>query len=178
MAKVGGARRGAGRPKGSLSRRHVETVAEAVAAGKTPVEYMLDIMRDNKADQKRRDWAAEKLAPYLHPRPAPLAPQIHIDLPDTSTAEGVTRALASVAQSVASGQIAPSEGQSLIAIIEAQRKSLDMRELLERLERLEQATPGLKPNGHYRQHASRTRRDRAATAPSVAQCIPSACCRR
>lgn len=153
MPKVGGAREGAGRPKGSVSRRHIEAMAEAVAAGKTPVEYMLAIMRDETADQKRRDWAAEKLAPYLHPRPAPLAQPIQIDLPDISTAEGVTQALATVAQAVASGRIAPSEGQSLIAIIEAQRKAIDIQEMLERIERLEASTPGAKPNGQYRQPA-------------------------
>lgn len=152
MAKIGGPRPGAGRKRGTVSQRHVETVAEAVASGKTPVEYMLAVMRDDKADEKRRDWAAEKLAPYLHPRPAPLARPIQIDLPDTSTAEGVTQALATVAQAVASGQIAPSEGQSLIAIIEAQRKAVDVKEMMERIERLE-AAPGGKPNGHYRNPA-------------------------
>jgi len=141
----GGARAGAGRPKNSVSQRHVEMLAQAAEAGQSPVEYMLAIMRDEDADQKRRDWAAEKVAPYFHPRPAPIARTIEIDLPDTSTMEGVTQALAVVTQAVATGEMAPAEGQSLIAIIEAQRKAIDIRELMERLERLEQSPSGARP---------------------------------
>jgi hypothetical protein len=48
-----------------------------------------------------------------------------LELPDTSTAEGVKKAIAVVVRKVASGTIAPSEGQSLVAIMEAQRKAID-----------------------------------------------------
>lgn len=139
MAK-GGTREGAGRPRGSISQRASEIFAGAVSAGLTPVEYMLTMMRDETADDKSRAWAAEKAAPYIHPRPAPIARAIVIDLPDTSTLEGIKQALTRITAAVAAGEIAPSEGQSLAAVIEAQRKMLDTDDMLERIEALERAT--------------------------------------
>ena len=63
MAKTGGARKGAGRPKGSLNRRSTEALAAAAEQGIMPVEYMLQVLRDENADPQRRAWAAEKSAP-------------------------------------------------------------------------------------------------------------------
>jgi hypothetical protein len=137
MAKTGGARPGAGRPKGSLSRRHVEVLAGATASGLTPVEYMLSIMRDEAADEKRRAWAAEKAAPFIHPRPTPIAQPIEIDLPDTTTLEGMKDALGRILSAVATGQIAPGEAQSLSALIEYQRKVIETSDLAARIEKLE-----------------------------------------
>lgn len=139
MGKVGGARQGAGRPKGSVSKRSVDAVATAMAKGISPVEYMLSIMRDEDADSKRREWAAEKAAPYVHPRPTPLDRAIRIELPETTTLEGVDVAQAKVLQSVADGEITPSHGQSLSNLIESRRKAIETNELLVRLERLEEA---------------------------------------
>jgi hypothetical protein len=139
MASEGGARQGAGRPKGSLSRKHVEILCGAVSEGITPVEYMLAIMRDEDRDEKARAWAAEKAAPYIHPRPAPLARSIEIELPDTSTVQGVSEALIRITQAAATGQISPSEAQSLAALVEAQRKAIETEELAERIQALEQA---------------------------------------
>ncbi|MEC5322767.1 hypothetical protein [Aurantimonas sp. A3-2-R12] len=51
----------------------------------------------------------------------------------------VTTALSCIAKAAASGQIAPSEAQSLAAIVEAQRKAIETGEILERLEALEKA---------------------------------------
>ncbi len=139
MAKVGGTRPGAGRPRGSVSQRHVDLVASMMDGRKMPLEYLMDVMVDPKADEKRRDWAAEKAAAFLHPRPQPVARPIAIDLPDTSTVEGITAALGVITKAAASGQIAPAEAQSLSALIEDQRKAIETGELLERLEKLETA---------------------------------------
>lgn len=137
MAKVGGARMGAGRPKGALNKKHSELLASAAEAGLTPIEYMLSVMRDEKADTKDRAWAAEKAAPYIHPRPSPIANRIEIELPDTSTIEGVTQAMAAITKAVSSGAIAPTEAQGVVSIIEAQRKAIETGDLLRRLEALE-----------------------------------------
>lgn len=137
MAKIGGARPGAGRPRGSVSSRHVEIVASMMDGRKTPLEYLMDILADENADEKRRDWAAEKAAAFLHPRPQPVARSIEIELPDTSTVEGITSALSVITKAAANGQIAPAEAQSLSALIEAQRKAIETGELLERIEKLE-----------------------------------------
>jgi hypothetical protein len=40
----------------------------AIAAGITPLEYMLEVMRDRGADKERRDSMAFAAAPYAHAR--------------------------------------------------------------------------------------------------------------
>lgn len=138
---VGGARPGAGRPAGSINRRHSEVIAAALAEGDTPIEYMLNIMRDKDADQKRKDWAAEKLAPYLHSRPAPMERCIEIELPDTSTVEGIDKALDAIIAAMGKGELSPSEGQSFMAVIETRRKAIETGDMLERIKALEANAP-------------------------------------
>lgn len=138
MARTGGARPGAGRPKGSVQRRSVDAVAKAVAEGISPVEYMLGIMRNGEADPKERAWAAEKAAPYVHPRPAPMERTVQIDLPDTSTPAGIDKALDAIIAAMGKGELSPSEGQSFISVIEARRKAIETSELLARIEALEE----------------------------------------
>jgi len=64
----GGKREGAGRPAGAVTKRTREVAEKAVKAGLTPLDYMLSVLRDEGADPKDRMWAAEKAAPYVHPR--------------------------------------------------------------------------------------------------------------
>ena len=64
----GGARQGAGRPKGLRNKRTVEMQAAIAAAGETPLDYMLRVMRDPQAEQQRRDAMAKAVAPYVHPQ--------------------------------------------------------------------------------------------------------------
>ena len=138
MARIGGTRAGAGRPRGSVTKRSSEVLARAMAAGQSPLEFMLAMLRDNDADPKMRAWAAEKSAPYMHSRPAPTQRMIHIDLPDTTTAPGMVAGIGTILRAAAVGSIAPSEAQSLVAVLEAQRRAVETGELLERIEQLEQ----------------------------------------
>jgi hypothetical protein len=62
----GGKRAGAGRPRGSLQKRHKVIVEDPTAL--MPVEWMLAVLRDPEAEQSRRDRMAEVAAPYLHAR--------------------------------------------------------------------------------------------------------------
>ena len=64
----GGKRKGAGRPKGVRSSRTREVIEKAESEGITPLDYMLKVMRDEGADEKRRDGMAIAAAPYLHPK--------------------------------------------------------------------------------------------------------------
>ena len=138
MSRSGGARVGAGRPLGSLNRRAAELAAEALGEGLSPAAYMLAIMRDELADEKRRDWAAEKLAPFVHPRPSPIDRTVNIDLPSTATMEGIDKALDAIIAAMASGTISPGEGQSFISVIETRRKAIETGEILERIKKLEE----------------------------------------
>ena len=57
-----------GRRKGSRNKRTGEFKAAVLAAGVTPLEYMLAVMRDPSVDADRRDRMAAAAAPFLHPR--------------------------------------------------------------------------------------------------------------
>lgn len=64
----GGKRAGAGRKAGSVTKRTREVADKAASDGLTPLEYMLTVLRDDSQEQDKRMWAAEKAAPYIHPR--------------------------------------------------------------------------------------------------------------
>lgn len=77
----GGARRGAGRPKGAATRRTAEIANRAIEQGITPLEVMLASMRalwDEATDDagmvidtakaKEATVVAKDAAPYIHPR--------------------------------------------------------------------------------------------------------------
>lgn len=66
----GGKRPGAGRKKGSATKRTRKVADQAAEQGVTPLEVMLQAMREHHAAQ-RLDLAAEiarHAAPYIHPR--------------------------------------------------------------------------------------------------------------
>lgn len=64
----GGKREGAGRPAGATTKKTREVAEKALDEGITPLEYMLTVLRNEKAGIKDRMWAAEKAAPYIHPK--------------------------------------------------------------------------------------------------------------
>jgi len=59
-------RKTGGRQKGTRNRATAEARAAADATGILPLDYMLSVMRDANADQKRRDAMATAAAPFLH----------------------------------------------------------------------------------------------------------------
>lgn len=60
MANHGGKRKGAGRPR--------LTTAQLIADGLMPIDYLADIMRDDKKDDHVRIDAAKAICPYLYPK--------------------------------------------------------------------------------------------------------------
>ena len=63
----GGARAGAGRKPGSKTQLTKQALKRA-GEGITPLEYMLQILRDENEDKAQRFEAAKAAAPYVHPR--------------------------------------------------------------------------------------------------------------
>jgi hypothetical protein len=65
---------GSGRKKGSKNKRQTalkraaEVDVQATLSGDTPLEFMLNIMRDPKQDVAMRADMAKAAAPYVHPR--------------------------------------------------------------------------------------------------------------
>lgn len=68
MARPKGLPKTGGRQKGSQNKATAKKEAEIAASGLTPLDYMLGVLRDEKMPTERRDWAAEKAAPYVHPK--------------------------------------------------------------------------------------------------------------
>ena len=63
--------------------------------------------------------------------------QIEIELPDTSTVQGVTQAVAIVIQTAASGEITPAEASDFCALLESQRRAIELSDIEARLSKLE-----------------------------------------
>lgn len=78
MAQKGGARPGAGRKKGVHNRASAAREAEVKASGKTPLDVMIDTMRElYEANEKVAACAiAKDAAPYIHPRLASLEAKV------------------------------------------------------------------------------------------------------
>lgn len=68
----GGARPGAGRPKGGANKLAEEAVERAKEGGELPLDYLLRVMRDVSADEAKRIDCAKAAAPYLHAKRAPV----------------------------------------------------------------------------------------------------------
>lgn len=62
----GGARPGAGRKKGAPNIRTRATQAAVENSGITPLEYMLQVMRDPATEPREKLNAAVAAAPYVH----------------------------------------------------------------------------------------------------------------
>jgi hypothetical protein len=65
-AKNGGARPGAGRPKGAKNKKTLALAAEIAQSGLTPLKFMLGVMRNPKRPLDIRLDAAKAAAPYVH----------------------------------------------------------------------------------------------------------------
>ncbi|UHD47648.1 hypothetical protein LUX29_11020 [Aureimonas altamirensis] len=57
-----------GRRKGTPNKATAKREREIAKAGATPLEYMLKVMRNSRADGERRDRMAIAAAPYVHPK--------------------------------------------------------------------------------------------------------------
>ena len=64
----GGRRPGAGRPKGSVNRLSASAIAKVTAEGITPLDYLMNLLRDENAPPEDRFKAACAAAPYVHPK--------------------------------------------------------------------------------------------------------------
>jgi hypothetical protein len=64
----GGARKGAGKPKGAVSKIDKAAREQALATGISPLDYMLTQLRDEANPKEARMDAAKAAAPYLHAR--------------------------------------------------------------------------------------------------------------
>ena len=62
-----GERRG-GRKPGTPNKATEQRAEKVAESGVTPLDYMLQVLRDPDAKQEDRKWAATGAAPYVHAR--------------------------------------------------------------------------------------------------------------
>ena len=62
----GGKRAGAGRPPGARNIRSEETARQIQESGLTPLQFLMDIVRDDDAPRKERIECARAAAPFCH----------------------------------------------------------------------------------------------------------------
>jgi hypothetical protein len=75
----GGARAGAGRRPNTPNRVTQELQAKVASEGITPLDYLLSVMRDAKADDGKRIDCAKAAAQYVHPKLASVEAKQTID---------------------------------------------------------------------------------------------------
>lgn len=76
----GGARPGAGRKPGSATQRTREIAEKAINDGITPLEFMLNRMRDEGAPMADRQAMAISAAPYIHPKLSAIEAKVDADV--------------------------------------------------------------------------------------------------
>lgn len=64
----GGARQGSGRKPGSPNRKTAEVQRKVEDTGITPLQFMIEVMRDEGREPRERLNAAISAAPYVHPK--------------------------------------------------------------------------------------------------------------
>lgn len=98
-----------GRPAGSPNKATAAKAREIAASGLTPLDYMLGILRDEKADPAQRFEAAKNAAPYVHPRLSSVEAKVDADV--TSRVRKIERTIIDpVNPDAASVPTAPSAG--------------------------------------------------------------------
>lgn len=90
----GGKREGAGRPAGATTKRTREVAERAAEEGLTPLDFMLNVLRDEDADFKDRMWAAEKAAPYVHAKLASVEHSGGVDVAPTDSLAALLKRVA------------------------------------------------------------------------------------
>ena len=78
----GGKREGAGRPLGSKSKKPWKGLIQlAEKYNLSPLDYLLSVLNNPMSSPDRKMYAAEKAAPYVHPKLANTTSKIGTDEP-------------------------------------------------------------------------------------------------
>jgi hypothetical protein len=120
---------GQGRPAGSRNKatEALQTLLdeEGEKITRRAVELALD------GDTTALRLCLERLLPPARER------RVSLNIPKLESAGDIAKALGTLLDSVANGEITPSEGQTIAALLEIQRKAMETAELEQRITRLE-----------------------------------------
>jgi hypothetical protein len=120
---------GKGRPEGSRNKVSVMLQSLLEEQAQAVTEKVVELAK--RGDSTAMRLVIERLIPPTRER------RVNLTLPKVTTAADVTGAIGAVLEAVASGELAPGEGQQLAALLEAQRKSIETVQLEERVTALE-----------------------------------------
>lgn len=124
----------AGRPKGA---RHKTTLAiEALLQGQANEVAQKAVEMALEGDAAMIRVVLDRVAPVPKDRP------IQMPLPDLGDASKLPEATARIVDAVGAGELTPSEGQALAALVEGHRRSLETADLATRLGALEAKMAG------------------------------------
>jgi len=122
-----------GRPQGSRNKATlaIEKLLEGEAEALT--RKAIELAKDG--DMQALRLCMERLCPPRRDSP------VSVPLPKVKTAADASKAMASVLEAVAEGDITPSEGTAIAGIIEHHRRAIETTEIEERLRKLEDQKP-------------------------------------
>ena len=124
-----------GRLKGSLNKATAEVRGLALKYGPDAVEELARLSIEAESEAARIT-ACNAVIDRAYGKALP-GRMVTLDLPDTSTVEGVTKAVAAIIQATACGQVTPGEAGDLCAVLETQRRTIELSDIEVRLARLE-----------------------------------------
>lgn len=121
----------AGRPKGSRNRATLLALAAMEGELDAVVRVVIDAAK--AGDMAAARLVVDKLIPATKER------AVTLDLPDSSTPEGIELAQSAILNAVGAGDLLPGEGATLSTLVENRRRSIETLELEKRIAALEGA---------------------------------------
>lgn len=122
----------AGRPKGSRNRATLLALAAMEGELDAVVRVVIDAAK--AGDMSAARLVVDKLIPATKER------ALTLELPDSSTPEGIELAQSAVLTAVGAGELLPGEGATISTLLENRRRSIETLELEKRITALEGAT--------------------------------------
>ncbi len=123
---------GKGRPAGSRNKATLALQSLLEGEGEALARKAIELALEGDTTALR--LCLERLIPPAKDKP------LSLKLPNAVTVSEIAGAVAEVLKAVAAGEITPSEGQAVAALLDQHRKALETAELERRIEALERAT--------------------------------------
>jgi hypothetical protein len=122
----------AGKPKGTRARATILAEKLMLADEEAIVESVIQAAKGG--DMTAARLVLERIAPIRKGRPITLA------LPITNTAADIGEAMSAVVAQMAAGEVTPEEATTVVGILDAKRKAIELTEIEARIEALEAKT--------------------------------------
>lgn len=137
---AGGKREGAGRKRGSPNKATAEVRNLALEHGPAAIAELARLSTEAQSEAARIA-ACNAIVERAYGK-ALTGRMVELQIPDTSTVDGVSKAIAQIVQTAASGHITPGEASDFCGLLESQRRAIELSEIEMRLARLEGAQEG------------------------------------